>query len=236
MGSRPGEPSPGSGEAPRRPDQRHDDALRVLIVDDHPIFRAGLRRMLADQGLDVMEARSGASAVELVGRVAPDVVLMDLHMPDMSGVEATRLLSKMAADVPVVMLTASTEDRDVVEAVRAGARGYLVKDSGLDEIVAAVRAAAAGDSWVSPRVTTVLLDHVRETGGGSAEDPLPVQLSDRERDVLVLIAEGKDNVAIARELYISPGTVRKHVSSLLSKLEVGNRVEAAVYAVRRGLA
>jgi DNA-binding NarL/FixJ family response regulator len=206
--------------------------LRVLLVDDHAFYRAGLRGMLVAEGLDVVEARSGAAAVDLVAAARPDVVLMDLHMPGMSGVEATRLVRETA---PVVMLTVSADDRDVVEAVRAGARGYLLKDAAIEEIVASVRAAAAGEAWVSPRVTGALLDRVRESGT-APDEPEPVELSDRERDVLRLIAAGKDNAAIGRELYISVGTVRKYVSSILGKLGVDNRVEAAVYAVRRGLA
>jgi DNA-binding NarL/FixJ family response regulator len=211
-------------------------ALRVLLVDDHTFFRAGLRSMLEAEGLEVMDAASGAAAIELVATAAPDVVVMDLHMPVMSGVQATRRLAETASDVPIVMLTVSADDRDVVEAVRAGARGYLLKDAPVDEIVASVRAVAAGDAWVSPRVTAPLLDRVREAPDGSPVDPLAAGLTDRERAILRLIAEGKDNAEIGRALYISPGTVRKHVSSVLSKLQVANRVEAAVYAVRRGLA
>jgi DNA-binding NarL/FixJ family response regulator len=210
-------------------------ALRILLVDDHSFYRAGLRGMLAAEGLAVMEARSGAAAIELVAASPPDVVLMDLHMPGMSGVEATRLLAETAT-VPVLMLTVSADDRDVVDAVRAGARGYLLKDAPLEEIVAGIRAAAAGGAWISPRVTGGLLARVRDSEAAPAAEPAPVVLSARERDVLQLIAAGKDNAAIGRELYSSAGPVRKNVSSILAKLQVDNRVEAAVYAVRRGLA
>ncbi len=209
--------------------------LRLLLVDDHSFYRAGLRSMLADEGLEVAEARSGAAAIDLIATSPPDVVLMDLHMPGMSGIDATRRLRETSA-VPVVMLTVSADERDVVEAVRAGARGSLLKDAPLDEIVAGVRAAAAGDAWISPRVTSALLDHTRESGAATPDEPVGVQLSDREHDVLQLLAAGKDNAAIGRELHISAGTVRKNVSSILAKLEIDNRVEAAVYAVRRGLA
>ena len=222
----PSSPDPGAGVGRR---------LRVLVVDDHAFFRAGLSSMLRDERLEVAEAPSGQAAVELAARTVPDVVLMDLSMPGMSGVEATRLLADTAPGVPVLMLTASVEDRDVVEAVRAGARGYLLKDASLAEIVAAVRAAAGGHAWISPAATDALLDRVRHAGADPAAEP-PVDLSDREREVLRLIVAGKDNAAIGRELYISPGTVRKYVSSIFAKLQVGNRVEAAVYAVRRGLA
>src|SRR3954462_11440429 len=226
-----------SGEQPwGGPERTRDEAaLRILLVDDHGFYRAGLRSMLAAEGLDVMEARSGAAAIELVAASAPDVVLMDLHMPGMSGVEATRLLGETAA-VPVLMLTVSADDRDVVDAVRAGARGYLLKDAPLEEILAGVRAAAAGDAWISPGVTSALLDHTRASGAATADEPVAVHLSDREHDVLRLLAAGKDNAAIGRELHISAGTVRKNVSSILAKLEIDNRVEAAVYAVRLGLA
>jgi DNA-binding NarL/FixJ family response regulator len=235
MASRPGgQPPPQSGRTspgPRAPD---DPPLRVLLVDDHTFYRSGLRSMLAGEGLGVTEASSGATAIEIVATAAPDVVLMDLHMPGMSGIEATRRLSETTA-VPVVMLTVAADDRDVVEAVRAGARGYVLKDAPLEEIVASVRAAAGGGAWISPRVTGALLADVREAGGAPADEPPPVELSDRERDVLRLVAAGRDNAAIARELHLGTGTVRKYVSSILAKLGVDNRVEAAVYAVRRGL-
>jgi DNA-binding NarL/FixJ family response regulator len=208
--------------------------LRILLVDDHGFYRSGLRSMLAAEGLDVMEARSGPTAIELVAAARPDVVLMDLHMPEMSGVEATRVLADTTA-VPVVMLTISAEDGDVVDAVRAGARGYVLKDAPLEEIVAGVRAAAAGDAWVSPRVAGPLLARVRSEDAPAAGPP-PDELSAREREVLRLIAGGRDNASIGRELHLSDGTVRKYVSSILAKLGVGNRVEAAVYAVRNGLA
>ena len=211
------------------------DDLHVLLVDDHAFFRAGLRSMLVAEGLTVTEAANGAAAVASIAAATPDVVLMDVHMPEMSGVEATRLLSATTA-VPVVMLTVSADDRDVLEAVRAGARGYVLKDAPLEEIVASVRAAAGGDAWIAPGVTSALLAHVQDAGRAPPDEPPPAVLSDRERDVLRLIAAGKDNAAIGRELYISAGTVRKCVSRILTKLEVENRVEAAVYAVRRGLA
>jgi two-component system, NarL family, nitrate/nitrite response regulator NarL len=209
--------------------------LRVLLVDDHTFFRAGLRTMLVDAGLVVTEAHSGPAAIEVVTTDRPDVVLMDLHMPHMSGTEATRVMTEKAT-VPVVMLTMSAEDEDVVEAVRAGARGYVLKDAPLDEIVWCARAAAAGDAWISPRVTGALLERVLAGGDAPPAEAPAVELSDREREVLRLVTAGKDNAAIGRELYLSAGTVRKYVSSILAKLGVENRVEAAVYAVRHGLA
>ena len=217
------------------PDPPGPKALRVLVVDDHAFYRSGLRAMLAGEGLAVTEAASGAAALESARREAPDVVLMDVHMPGMSGIEATRRLGDAARAVPVVMLTVSADERDVVAAVRAGARGYVLKDATVEEIVASVRAAVEGEAVISPRVTGALLAGVREAGAPD-DAPAPVALTDRERDVLQLIAAGMDNAAIGRELYISAGTVRKCVSSILAKLGVDSRVEAAVYAVRRGLA
>lgn len=215
--------------------EQEERPLRVLLVDDHGFYRSGLRAMLAEAGLQVSEARSGPAAIELVAAAPPDVVLMDLHMPAMSGTDATRLIAE-TSDVPVVMLTMSADDRDVDEAVRAGARGYVLKDAPLEEIVGSVRAAAAGEAWMSSRVTGPLLERVRAAGPEPSATGAPVELSDREREVLRLIAAGMDNAAIGRELYLSAGTVRKHVSSILAKLGVDNRVEAAVYAVRHGLA
>src|SRR3954466_37373 len=164
--------------------------LRLLLVDDHSFYRAGLRSMLADEGLDVVEARSGAAAIDLIATSPPDAVLRDLHMPGMSGIDATRRLRETSA-VPVVMLTVSADDRDVVEAVRAGARGYLLKDAPLEEIVAGARAAAAGDAWISPGVTGALLEYARKSGAAPLDEP--VVLSDREYTVLRLIAAGMDN-------------------------------------------
>jgi DNA-binding NarL/FixJ family response regulator len=231
------ESPPDTGRVSRpEPDRPRAGALRVLVVDDHTFFRAGMRTLLEEHGIAVSEARSGEAAVELVASVAPDVVLMDLHMPGMSGIEATRHVSAVAPGIPVVMLTLSADDEHVVEAVRAGARGYLLKDAELAEIVAGVRAAAAGESWISPRVTAVLLDTVRSVSASSSEDRGSAELSDRERAILRLIADGRDNTQIGQEMHISPATVKNHVSSILAKLQVANRVEAAVYAVRRGLA
>jgi two-component system nitrate/nitrite response regulator NarL len=221
----------------REPTNRTQETrpLRVLLADDHGFYRSGLRSMLAAEGLDVIEARSGRAAIELASASPPDVVLMDLHMPEMSGVEATRVLAETTA-VPVVMLTVSADDGDVVEAVRAGARGYVLKDASPEEILAAARAAAAGDAWVSPRVAGPLLARVRSQDDAPPVAAQTAELSARERQVLRLIAGGRDNAAIGRELHLSDGTVRKHVSSILAKLGVDNRVEAAVYAVRNDLA
>jgi DNA-binding NarL/FixJ family response regulator len=209
--------------------------LRVLLVDDHTFFRAGLRNMLADESFEVLEARSGAQAVDIVARSPPDVVLMDLHMPGMSGIEATRRVREVAPEARVVMLTVSAAQDEIVDAVLAGACGYLLKDASIEEIVGSLRAAAAGASWASPHVAAVLFERVRAGGEREPEDDALVALSDREREILRLLAAGKDNAEIGRELYISPSTVKNHISAILAKLGVHNRIQAAVYAVRRGL-
>jgi DNA-binding NarL/FixJ family response regulator len=209
--------------------------LRVLLVDDHTFFRAGLRNMLADEGFEVAEARSGAQALDIVVQRAPDVVLMDLHMPGISGIEATRRLLEVAPEARVVMLTVSALQEEIVEAVLAGACGYLLKDASLEEIVGSLRAAAGGASWASPHVAAVLFERVRAGGEPDPTDDALTALTDREREILRLLADGKDNAEIGRELYISASTVKNHISAILAKLGVHNRIQAAVYAVRRGL-
>ena len=224
---------------PRREEQHDpggaDGPLRVLVVDDHTLFRSGLRNLLEDEGFEVAEARSGQLALQAAAVRAPDVVLMDLNMPGMSGVEATRRIKELSPATPVVMLTVSADDRDVVDAVRAGACGYLLKDAAIEEIVAGIRAVASGESWVAPRVAGTLLARVREASEPPADAMPAADLTEREQQILRLIAEGKDNAEIGDELYISPRTVKNHVSSLLAKLQIENRIQAAVYAVRRGL-
>ena len=195
--------------------------IRVILVDDHELFRRGLRELLEEQGLRVIgEAGDGEDALRLASHAQPDVVVMDLHLPRMSGVEAARKLAVAAPAVKVLMLTISGDEQSVTEAIEAGAQGYLLKDATIDEIAVGVRAAAAGEALISPRIAVA-------TGAS---------LTEREREVLRLVAEGRDNQEIAEALTISPSTVKNHVSSILEKLGLDNRIQAAVYAVRRGLA
>ena len=209
----------------------------MLLVDDHDLFRSGLRSLLEEQGLQVVgEADNGRAALQFVGELAPDVVIMDLKMPGLTGVETTRQVSSIAPRTRVVVLTISADDDDVMDAVMAGACGYLLKDSSIDQLIAGIRAAAGGDSLISPQIAAKLLQRLRaQTADAVAARAIRTELSERELEVLRLIANGKDNAEIARELYISPKTVKNHISNILMKLQIENRIQAAVYAVRSGI-
>jgi DNA-binding NarL/FixJ family response regulator len=213
------------------------DDLRVLIVDDHDLFRSGLRNLLEEQGVHVVaEAAAGQEAVQIVRELAPDVVVMDLNMPGMGGVEATRHISSVAPLTRVLMLTISDQDNDVIDAILAGACGYLLKDSSIQELMAGIRAASMGESLISPTIAAKVLQRVRaSTTQPEIESTIRAELSDREIEVLKLIANGKDNAMIAAELHISPKTVKNHISNILMKLQIDNRIQAAVYAVRSGI-
>ena len=215
-----------------------DRPIRVLVVDDHDLFRTGLRAILEDQGFEVTDASSGPAAVRRAKGFAPDVVVMDMNMPEMSGVEATPLVLEAAPQASVLMLTIATDDARVLAAIRAGASGYLLKNAPLDEIAAGVRAAAAGESAIAPRVAVALIASVRSAaadGEATAPPAVAVKLTPREREVLTLLVDGYDNGEIARRLYLSPSTVKNHVSKLLERLGVDNRIQAATFATRNGL-
>jgi DNA-binding NarL/FixJ family response regulator len=217
--------------------QANDASPRVLLVDDHNLFRAGLRTQLEEAGIDVVgEAQTGSGALAEIRSTAPDVVVMDLNMPGLSGVEATRQIAFSAPASRVLVLTASDEDADVMDAIMAGACGYLLKEASIDELLAGIRAAAAGESLVSPAIASKVLHRLRETAGEAREEVAPSHLSEREMQVLRLIASGQDNAQIAAELHISPKTVKNHISNILMKLQIENRIQAAVFAVRSGLA
>jgi DNA-binding NarL/FixJ family response regulator len=224
-------------EISQRDDVRMLDGLRVLIVDDHDLFRSGLRNLLEEQGVNVVgEASAGSEAVEIVRELAPDVVVMDLNMPGMNGVEATRHISSAAPLTRVVVLTISDQDEDVLDAILAGACGYLLKDSSIQDLITGIRAAAVGEALISPHIAAKVLQQVRSTSSvPQIAETIRSELSDREIDVLKLIANGKDNAQIAGELHISPKTVKNHISNILMKLQIENRIQAAVYAVRSGI-
>jgi DNA-binding NarL/FixJ family response regulator len=211
------------------------DQLRVMLVDDHDLFRTGLRNLLEEQGVQIVaEASEGATALSLVRELAPDVVVMDLNMPGMNGIEATREIARLAPLTRVVVLTISDQDADVMDAILAGACGYLLKDSSIQDLMQGIRAASVGEALISPHIASKVLQRIRATGVETDAVSKP-ELSDRETEVLRLIANGKDNAEIARDLHISPKTVKNHISNILMKLQIENRIQAAVYAVRRGL-
>jgi DNA-binding NarL/FixJ family response regulator len=218
-----------------------EDPIRVLVVDDHDLFRSGLKALLTEEGFVVADVSSGTEALRRLEVQRPDVVVMDLNMPELSGIETTRRIMERFPGLPVLMLTVSTEQEQVVEAVLAGASGYLLKDADLQEISAGVRAAAAGQAAIAPRVGSGLLARIREQGAPDAaapprppaSSPSPLDaLTDRERDVLRLVARGAENSEIAQELHLSSSTVKSHLSAIYDKLGVENRVQAAVLAIR----
>jgi DNA-binding NarL/FixJ family response regulator len=203
-------------------------SLRVVIADDHPFYRRGLVRLLAQSGVEVVgEASNGLEAIELVERLAPDVAVVDLNMPGMSGVEVTRRLHERTPASRVLLVSVSAQEEDVTEAILSGASGYVLKDSPVEEVVAGIQAAAAGDSLLSPRIAATLLDRLSHRKELQPELP-PIPLSDREMQVLGLVAQGRGNNEIGAALRIGAGAVAKHVSSLLMKLQVENRVQAAM--------
>ncbi len=211
--------------------------VRVVLVDDHDLFRTGLKNLLEEQGVQVVgEAANGQQALRLVSELAPEVVIMDLNMPGLTGVDTTRQLASIAPLTRVVVLTISADDDDVMNAVMAGACGYLLKDSSIQELIAGIEAAATGESLISPQIAAKVLQRLRaQTTSEDAAATIRTELSHRELEVLKLIANGKDNAQIARELFISPKTVKNHISNILMKLQIENRIQAAVYAVRSGL-
>lgn len=207
--------------------------LRLLLVDDHQVVRLGLRALLdGEPGITVVgDVGTAAEAVQMAGRVLPDIVLMDVRLPDQSGIMACQQIRQRWPDVQVLMLTSFADEDLVLEAISAGAAGYVLKQVGTDDLLRAVRAVGRGDAVLDPTTTRQLLARVRraehEAHGAAFHD-----LSERELEVLVLVAEGKTNAEIAAALVLSEKTVRNHVSTILEKLGLTNRIEAATYAVR----
>jgi DNA-binding NarL/FixJ family response regulator len=216
----------------RAPSASPPGTLRVVIADDHPFYRQGLARLLSHSGVEVVgQASNGPAAIELVEQTAPDVAVVDLNMPGMSGVEVTRRLNERMPASKVLVVSVSAQEDDVTEAILAGASGYVLKDGPVEEVVAGIRAAAAGESLLSPRVAQTLLERIRDREHFQPELP-PIPLSQRELEVLGLVAQGRGDTEIGDRLHIGPGTVTKHVSSLLMKLQVENRVQAAMRTAR----
>jgi DNA-binding NarL/FixJ family response regulator len=221
---------------------RPDSALRVVLADDHHFFREGLRGVLVADGILVVgEATSGAEAVTLTRELRPDVVVLDLSMPGLRGVEAIPRIVGASPGVQVVVLTVSADGNDILQALAAGASGYLVKDTRTDELAGCIRQTAGGQTVLSGEVAQTLAaralaanTRAEEDASQPASNGLPT-LTDRETEVLRLLVDGADNATIGRQLSISPHTVKQYTANIFEKLEVNGRVQAAVYAVRAGL-
>ncbi|MGH3317059.1 MAG: response regulator [Nocardioidaceae bacterium] len=214
------------------------EPIRVIVVDDQELFRRGLIMLLSvEDGIDVVgEASDGVAATELAASAVPDVVLMDVRMPKRSGIEACITIKDAAPSAKILMLTVSEEEADLYEAVKNGASGYLLKDASIDEVAQAVALVADGQSLISPSMATKLLDEFKQMSVvGRRQDVAAPRLTDRELEVLRLVARGLNNRDIARELFISENTVKNHVRNILEKLQLHSRMEAVMYAVREKL-
>lgn len=212
--------------------------LRVLLIDDHTLFRVGLEGLLASRSIEIVASvGSGRDAQRLVDELNPDIILLDMRMPGLNGLDVLTMLREKNESLPIVMLTTSTEENDLLSTLRAGAQGYLLKDMEPDELVLALRDIVAGKTVVAPDLAPILAKAVQ--GKTTEEDIIDnspfSDLTPRETEILGLLAEGQSNKAIARNLGISDGTVKLHVKAILRKLNVHSRVEAAVMAVQRGL-
>ncbi|HET7273479.1 MAG TPA: response regulator transcription factor [Rubrobacter sp.] len=215
------------------------ERIRVLVADDHPVFRRGMRAILgAEQDTEsVGEAINGEEAIACALELRPDVILMDLNMPQVSGIEATRRILEASPDAAILMLTMFEDDKSILAAMRAGAHGYVLKGADGAETLRAIRAAASGEAIFSPTITRRLTEYFATSGGEritSAEQAFP-NLTEREHEILTLMAEGYTNNAIASRLYLSPKTVRNYASSIFTKLQVSDRSQAIIHAREAGL-
>ncbi len=215
------------------------DAIRVLICDDHALFRRGLVMVLeSEDGVEVVgEAEDGEEAIRRAEELAPDVVLMDVRMPKVSGIEATRAIAEVVPSAKILMLTVSDEEDDLYDAIKAGATGYLLKEISIEEVASAIRSVVSGQSLISPSMASKLLSEFTNLAKKADEKqavPSP-RLTERELEVLKLVAQGMSNREIAGELFISENTVKNHVRNILEKLHLHSRMEAVVYAVREKL-
>lgn len=211
--------------------------MRILLVDDHALFRIGLEGLLERREIDVVASvGDGREGIELARQLNPDVVLLDMRMPEVTGIQVLRELRDDGVDIPIVMLTTSNEERDLIESLRNGARGYLLKDMDPDELVNALKDIVAGKTVVAPELAGVLAKVVQQGNDTQVIQPTPFsELTPREREILCHLAEGHSNKVIAKLLGISDGTVKLHVKAILRKLNVHSRVEAAVIAVEQEL-
>jgi DNA-binding NarL/FixJ family response regulator len=231
--------SEAAAEQPRSLD--HPEPIRAMIVDDHALFRRGLEMVLDEEAdIEVVgQASDGSEAVEKAGESLPDVVLMDIRMPRSSGIEACRAMKEVAPSAKIVMLTISDEEEDLFEAIRAGASGYLLKDLPLDEVAETVRAVHGGQSLINPSMAGKLLTEfatlAKRDGQERVQEVPAPRLTDREMQVLKLVARGMNNRDIAKALFISENTVKNHVRNILEKLQIHSRMEAVMVAVREKL-
>ncbi len=211
--------------------------MRFILFDDHALFREGIIGLLERRGIEIEATGNSSEGIELAQKSKPDVILLDLRMPEMNGIEVLQKLNELEISTPVVMLTTSADDRDLSEALRNGVKGYLLKDMEPDELISSLRDIVAGKTVVAPDLTGALANLVKD---GDSADPKVASspfssLTPREMEILCHLAEGQSNKVIARNLNISDGTVKLHVKAILRKLEVHSRVEAAVMAVERRL-
>jgi DNA-binding NarL/FixJ family response regulator len=206
-------------------------------VDDQELFRRGLTMLLSvEPDIQIVgEAGDGATAAALAAASSPDIVLMDVRMPKLSGIEAITAVRNAAPDARIVMLTVSDEEADLYEAIKGGASGYLLKDASTDEVAQAVRVVADGQSLISPSMAMKLLDEFKQMARTDRSQPATPRLTERELEVLRLVAQGLNNREIARQLFISENTVKNHVRNILEKLQLHSRMEAVMYAVREKL-
>ncbi|MES9846701.1 MAG: response regulator [Candidatus Sedimenticola sp. PURPLELP] len=210
--------------------------MRILLIDDHALFRIGLQELLQRRGIDVVGALGDCQqGIEMVAKEQPDVVLLDMRMPDMTGIEVLKDLRGRQLTMPIAMLTTSRDEKDVIDSLQNGAQGYLLKDMEPNELITALEEIVAGSTVVAKELTGILAKAVQGESDSSAAQDAFSDLTPREREILCHLAEGQSNKVIARNLGISDGTVKLHVKAILRKLDVHSRVEAAVIAVEQSL-
>ena len=223
--------------ATRDSDSGQPDPIRVLVVDDQELFRRGITMLLsAEDGIEVVGgAGDGVEGTQLAVSTMPDVVLLDVRMPKRTGIEACTQIKEAVPSAKIIMLTVSDEEADLYEAVKGGASGYLLKDSSIEEVAQAVRVVADGQSLISPSMAVKLIDEFKQMSKPDRENVPGLRLTDRELEVLRLVAKGMNNREIAKVLFISENTVKNHVRNILEKLQLHSRMEAVMYAVREKL-
>ncbi len=213
------------------------EPVRVLVVDDQELFRRGLIMLLSgDTDIEVVgEASDGITATDLAVKTAPDVILLDVRMPRRTGVEACRGIKEAVPSAKIIMLTVSDEEADLYESVKNGASGYLLKDSSIEEVAQAIRVVNEGQSLISPSMAVKLIDEFKQMSKPEREQGPALRLTERELEVLRLVAKGLNNREVAKELFISENTVKNHVRNILEKLQLHSRMEAVMYAMREKL-